>query len=418
MDNQKKTLNVLSLFSGCGGMDLGFEGDFIAHVKSIHPHSGFISEQLDKEHVKVVKTRFQTLFANDILKEAKVAWCNYMKRFGHSASIFHNESIVDLVKRHRLGEKVFPDHVDVVTGGFPCQDFSIAGKRKGFNSDTAHNGKKREGNDTPKEESRGQLYMWMKEVVEITQPKIFIAENVKGLISLGDAKEIIQKDFSQAGGNGYIVLPPRVLHAGNYGVPESRERVIFIGVRRDALKPEALKALESEVIPEEYNPYPHPTHACTIEGEDLMPVVKLKDIFEGLEEPDQSTDLSQKCFSGAKYMGAHCQGQSEVDLDKIGPTIRSEHHGNIEYRRLSIEHGGKKLEELKAGLTERRLTPRECALIQTFPIDYEFVIRPEGKQRFTLSPSGAYKVIGNAVPPLLAYNIAMRIQEIWGRLFL
>jgi DNA (cytosine-5)-methyltransferase 1 len=61
---------------------------------------------------------------------------------------------------------------------------------------------------------------------------------------------------------------------------------------------------------------------------------------------------------------------------------------------------------------ERRLTPRECALIQTFPPDYEFVI-PSNKRKFTVSPSTAYRLIGNAVPPLLAYHIAQRIEKVW-----
>ena len=70
--------------------------------------------------------------------------------------------------------------------------------------------------------------------------------------------------------------------------------------------------------------------------------------------------------------------------------------------------------ELEAGLLERRLTPRECAMIQTFPLDYDFVIpNPNRKNSFTLSPSSAYKVIGNAVPPLLAYHIAKRIETLW-----
>lgn len=88
----------------------------------------------------------------------------------------------------------------------------------------------------------------MKQVIDIVRPKIFIAENVKGLVNLGNVKEIIQKDFASADGNGYIVLNPQVLHAGNYGVPESRERVIFIGIRRDALVPEALNALEKTIF--------------------------------------------------------------------------------------------------------------------------------------------------------------------------
>lgn len=75
----------------------------------------------------------------------------------------------------------------------------------------------------------------MKQVIDIVKPKMFIAENVKGLVNLGNVKDIIQRDFSEAGEKGYIVLPPQVLDAGNYGVPETRERVIFIGIRKSAL---------------------------------------------------------------------------------------------------------------------------------------------------------------------------------------
>lgn len=103
----------------------------------------------------------------------------------------------------------------------------------------------------PTEEIRGKLYYWMKQVIDITRPKVFIAENVKGLVSLGDVREVIQNDFAHADGNGYIVLPPQVLHAGNYGVPETRERVIFIGIRRNALNPTALHYLEQEIVPQE-----------------------------------------------------------------------------------------------------------------------------------------------------------------------
>ena len=84
---------------------------------------------------------------------------------------------------------------------------------------------------------------------------------------------------------------------------------------------------------------------------------------------------------------------------------------------MSEEHGGKIKDELERGLKERRLTPRECALIQTFPPDYPFVLRKSSSKRYAVSPSGAYKVIGNAVPPMLAYNIAKRIQEIWSLYF-
>lgn len=415
--NKLKDLHVLSLFSGCGGMDLGFEGGFICHRKSIHPNKKWVRQEMNENWIQLNPTRFSTVFANDILKEAQIAWLHYMKKYGYEESVFHKESIVDLVKMQLSGAQIFPTNVDVVTGGFPCQDFSVSGKRKGFDSNKDHNGKIRT-NEEPSEETRGQLYYWMKQVIDITKPKIFIAENVKGLVNLGDVKTIIQKDFSNADGDGYIVLDPQVLHAGNYGVPESRERVIFIGIRKSALRQEALDALSRENIPDEYNPYPIPTHACTVKGDNLVPFVTCRDVFTGLREPIETNDLSQASYSCAKYMGAHCQGQKEITLDKVGPTIRSEHHGNIEYRRLSREHGGVMFDELDAGLIERRLTPRECALIQTFPPDYPFVWRMNyAKKQLALSPSGAYKVIGNAVPPVLAYNIAMRIQELWNLYF-
>ena len=118
-------------------------------------------------------------------------------KYGYKPDVYREESIVDLVKRHKAGEKIFPEGIDVVTGGFPCQDFSVAGKRNGFNSHKDHKGKIIEG-DIASEETRGKLYMWMKEVIEITKPKLFIAENVKGLVNLSNVKEIIQQDFSRA----------------------------------------------------------------------------------------------------------------------------------------------------------------------------------------------------------------------------
>lgn len=409
--SRNNNLRLLSLFSGCGGMDIGFEGGFIAPRKSFTYNSPWIDKILDEDWVLLKKNRFNTVFANDILSEAEAGWVTFMRRYNHTDSIFRRTSVVDLVKMYKEGSDVFPQNVDIVTGGFPCQDFSVAGKRRGFDSQKDHEGKIRT-EDIPSEESRGKLYFWMKQVIDITKPKMFIAENVKGLVSLGDVKDIIQHDFESADGGGYIVLTPKVLHAGNYGVPEMRERVIFIGIRKDALLPEALKALSQDDIPEIYNPYPSPTHACTVIGEKLLPIVTTRDVLGNLPEPDKSSDPSHIQYSKAKFL-AHGQGQTEIKLDGLGPTIRSEHHGNIEFRRLSKEHGGKYLSEISEGKIERRLTPRECALIQTFPPDYQFVIKGTDSSKYKLSSSGAYKIIGNAVPPVLAYHIARRLEEVW-----
>ena len=406
-------MNLLSLFSGCGGMDIGFEGAFTCLKKSINTeiHPDWIIED-NGEWVTVAPTIFETVFANDIRPDAKAAWVSYFSgRINNANEIYHLDSIVDLVKRAKAGEEVFPRNVDIVTGGFPCQDFSVSGKRLGFDSRKSHLGKALE-NDEPSIESRGQLYMWMRDVITITQPKLFIAENVEGLTNLADVKEVIEHDFSEAGNGGYLVVPAKVLYAPNYGVPQSRERVIFFGFKKSALKAEALNALQADVILPEYDPYPQKTHC----GDGLAPTVTVRDSLIGLVEPESSTDPSQMKYSKAKYMGAHCQGQTEVKMDSVGPTIRSEHHGNIEYRRLNEEHGGKHADELAVGLPERRLTVRECARIQTFPDDYQFVLKKTA-DNVSVSSSDAYKIIGNAVPCVLAYSIAKNIEAKWNKYF-
>ena len=410
-------MKLLSLFSGCGGMDIGFEGGFRCLKKSINAklHPEWIWEE-QGEWVRTKPTKFSTVFANDIRPDAKAAWVSYFgKSLSNANDIYRLESVVDLVKRAKAGEDVFPQGIDLVTGGFPCQDFSVAGKRQGFHSAKSHLGAAI-AEDEPTVENRGQLYMWMRDVITLTNPKLFIAENVKGLTNLEDVKEVIEQDFSTAGNGGYLVVPAVVLHAADYGVPQSRERVIFFGFRKSALVPEALAMLSRKVIPEAYDPYPPKTHSFSGEGEALMPVVTCRDAFTGLREPGLTDDIAQKKYSKAKFMGTHCQGQTEIKLDHIAPTIRSEHHGNIEFRRLSREHGGRLTEELDAGLPERRLTVRECARIQTFPDDYQFIL-PKTPENRSVSASDAYKIIGNAFPCVLAYNIAKNIEEKWERYF-
>ena len=411
---------LLSLFSGCGGMDLGFDGEFNVHADLVN--SAINPSWVTKEHnnqVLLAKNDFDLVFANDIVKAARNAWISYFAKRDINPASFHLASIVDLVKSSETGEFAFPANIDIVTGGFPCQDFSVAGKRKGFNSHKSHSGEILGTVETT--ENRGQLYQWMKKVIEITNPKIFIAENVKGLVSLANVKSIIESDFRSIGEYGYIVLA-KVLFAPDYGIPQTRERIFFIGLNKQYLRPEALIALQQNIIPPEFDPFPPKTHT-KLESQgslfssslSLKPYTKVRKILESLQEPEQEIkDLAQMKYSKAKYCGKH-QGQIEVNLDGLAPTIRSEHHGNIEYRRLSLEHGGRYMDELNQGLIERRLTVRECARIQTFPDDYEFV--RESKDDFQLGASSSYKLIGNAVPPFLAYHFARRLDSIWEHLF-
>nr|WP_321503211.1 DNA (cytosine-5-)-methyltransferase [uncultured Dethiosulfovibrio sp.] len=407
---------MLSLFSGCGGMDLGFEGGFNVLSDLINPY--MFQDKVESYNgtwAKLKPTGFETVFANDIMPESQSAWTRFWgKKKGFDVEdIFRLGSIVDFVNLSKEINSVFPSKVDIVVGGFPCNDFSVSGLRQGFDSKKTHRGSIRI--DEPSIESRGKLYMWMRAVLEITQPNVFVAENVKGLISLGDAKRIIENDFRGVDG-GYLVVPARVLKAVDYGIPQTRERVFFLGFRKDKLRKSALQDLQCGTIPDYLNPYPRPTHSFSPAG-DLCPWTTSGQALKGLAEPDESEDLSHRFYSKAKFMGKHCQGQKEINLGLPAPTIRAEHHGNIEYRRLSSEHGGLNIAELAQNLPERRLSVRECARIQTFPDDYDFVIKNHGARRYLVSSSSAYKLIGNAVPPLLAYHLATRLQEIWNDLF-
>ena len=258
--------------------------------------------------------------------------------------------------------------------------------------------------------------MWMRDVVTITKPNVFVAENVKGLTNLKNAKEIIERDFASAADGGYVVVPAKLLNAADYGVPQSRERVIFFGFQKSALNPKAKAALCYESIPQEFDPYTKATHAYTREAPSLCAPVTCSEAFGGLAEPEESKDPAQQRYSKAKYLGRHCQGQTEIKPHSVSPTIRAEHHGNIEFRRLGPEHGGKQHTELETGLCERRMTVRECARLQTFPDDYRFIM-PKSNDGVSVSASDAYRRIGNAIPCVLAYNIAMRLEENWEKYF-
>ncbi len=381
-----KKIKVASFFSGCGGLDIGFEGGFDTFTESITENDWI--KKINGNKCTLKETSFETVFACDIKRSAKQSWETYFNKKG----LFQLESIVDLVKKAKNNEFKFPK-ADIVTGGFPCQDFSVAGKRKGLNSSITHSNTRT--TNEPTIESRGMLYYWLREAIAIINPKIFIAENVKGLANLGDVKNTITKDFENING-GYIVAEPKILNAAHYGIPQNRERIFFIGVRKDLISDATIEKIKNNQI----NFYPFPTHK--------EKQISVAQIFKDLPEPEHSQDPSHRNYSKAKWYGKHCQGQTELNPNKISPTIRSEHHGNIEFRRLTKENGGLITNEYH--LPQRRLSVRECARIQTFPDNYPFITDK-------VSTSEAYKLVGNAVPPLLAYHIAKHIEKIWAELF-
>lgn len=182
MKKTAEKIRVASLFSGCGGGDLGLLGDF-----------GFLGQHYEKLGYEIV-------WANDMLPFAVETYKKNIS--GHIV-----EGDIAKIKSDDI-----PDH-DLLVGGFPCQSFSIVGERKGFN------------------DPRGLLYLEMIRVLKDKKPKAFIAENVKGLVSAhkGTALTKILNDFDKV---GYLTTY-KVLNASHFGVPQKRERVFIIGIQKD-----------------------------------------------------------------------------------------------------------------------------------------------------------------------------------------
>jgi len=315
---KKQKYKVVSLFSGCGGLDLGFVGGF-----------NFLGKNYSK-------LNYEIIWANDFEPSACLTFRNNFKE-----DIVCGDINVVLKGKNNLLDKELPKNADIVLGGFPCQDFSLAGKRRGFNN-----------------EKRGLLYKSMMEVIKRVRPKVFLAENVKGLLSMngGEAFKTIIKDFETLG----YEISAQLYLASEFGVPQNRERIIIVGTKKGMLPqfihPKALFKKEQAITAEQA-------------------IGDLQNVEEGF--------LPNHYWSKAKLTNG--QGNNKINPNKPGPTMRSEHHGNIEFH-------------WKA---KRRLSAREAARIQSFPDD--FIFYP--------STSSAYKQIGNAVPPVLAWQVAKSLQN-------
>ena len=339
------TYKVLSLFSGMAGLDAGFAEQVVVHRDSV-PDAIMTTPHSIEGFVNLQRLPFRVVFQNDILPVAK-----QIAELNEWAHNYHLKDIRELIAENFT----FPQ-ADVIVGGFPCQDFSHAGKRQGLDA------------------SRGTLYQSYVEVVRRVKPLLFIAENVHGLLTMpGDPIKIIIADFTA---EGYEVKY-QLVKCEEYRIPQTRWRVIIMGVRSD----------KKEALPDDWN--------ILREGKGTCPI---RPYFLHLQEPTESLDLAQKAYSKAKRL-VKGQGQKEIDLNYPAPTMRAEHHGNIEFRRVTA--GCNK----EGNLPERRLTVREAALIQTFPPDCKLTVG--SKVSMT-----AYKPIGNAVPPLLGYFLARKVHEL------
>jgi DNA (cytosine-5)-methyltransferase 1 len=306
---KKKSFTAVSLFSGCGGMDLGFIGGF-----------DFLGKHYEK-------TGFSVIWANEI---NSAACKTYRANLGKH--IIEGD-INDVME-------TLPEYADVVIGGFPCQDISINGKMLGING------------------KRSSLYTAIVDTVQLIEPKVFVAENVGGLLMKKNEESLkkILSDFNELGYNIHHGL----YCASVYGVPQTRERVFIVGTRNDI----------SEFAP------PVPLFGYPITA---------KEAIGDLESMDVDEEFSH-IWSMAKVSGE--QGNRRLISDRPGYTVRAECHGNIQFH-YSLP---------------RRMSMREAARIQSFPDSFRF----KSKLRET------ERQIGNAVPPVLAWHIANAVQSLMG----
>ncbi len=231
-----------------------------------------------------------------------------------------------------------PDACDLVIGGFPCQDISINGKRAGVAG------------------PRSGLYRAMVETVRKTRPKMFVAENVRGLLYAYNKASLatVIADFTALG----YTVSYKLYHAADYGVPQRRERVLIVGVLKGAVRFRP--------------PEPHL---------DSMSRVSSRHAIQDLETAPQDAAFSH-VWSLAKKSSE--QGGRMLDPNKPAHTVRAECHGNNQFN-YSLP---------------RRISMREAARFQTFPDSFLFKARLRETER----------MIGNAVPPVLAWHVATAVD--------
>lgn len=348
-----KKWNLVSLFSGCGGLDLGFElAGLQAVMGKTVMEEAFRDKRVFDENID--NNVFNTIYVNDIFDEARQTYAQNAGKY-----IYMDKSDIRKIKE-------FPK-ADIVLGGFPCPGFSEAGPRL-------------------VDDKRNFLYLHFIRCLMQSKPKIFVAENVKGMMTLGKGevfKQIVQ-DFAAAGYKIYHKL----LNSAEYGVPQIRERVILVGVRND---------IDFEYV------HPKPTHGYGVNG--LEEVVTLQDTIGDLEENP-----------GEYFVGSY----STIFMSRNRKKLWSQPSFTIQAsgRQAPIHPGGEPM--VKVGKDKyifsdgeennRRLSVKEIARIQTFPDWYEFS-RGTSNRNANSKLDLVYKQIGNAVPVRLALAVAEPIAE-------
>ena len=397
-------MNYIDLFAGCGGLSEGFDsaGDFkgLAHVEWESP---------------MVKT-----LRNRLIKNNGYSKDEAQKRVVH----FDIQKVQQLVHGCTKDSDLYPDNhkqfkefglrgivgdekIDLVIGGPPCQAYSIAGRAQDKNS--------------MKDDYRNYLFESFAAIVNQFQPKIFVFENVQGILSAtpGDIP-VLQRIYDAFAQIGYLIRTPHdqkksLLNANDFGVPQNRKRVIIIGVRNDSNLSldsiyEAIEKQKVELKPNlkdaigdlpKIQPLEVPTKNLSHELVDDQKVENHVPRFHNKRDVEIFKEWITRDMNGwpledkldfyyrqTGKISKHNKYRS-LKWDKPSPTIVS----HLQKDGLLFIHPD--LEQA------RSLTVREAALIQSFPINFEF-IGSQGHQ---------YKMIGNAVPPLFAKKIALALKE-------
>ncbi len=323
-------MNIISLFSGAGGLDLGFE-----------------------------KAGFKTIWANEYDKEI---WETYENNFPNTK--LDRRSIVNIPSNE------IPDAIGLI-GGPPCQSWSEAGKLKGI------------------DDHRGQLFFEFIRILRDKKPLFFLAENVSGMLANRhkDALENIKNHFIDSGYN----LSFKLLNAKEFHVPQDRKRIFFIGFRKDLnitfkfpegfSKKRFLKDviwdLKDNVLPAKEKNYTN-GNSCKVSNHEFM-LGGFSSMFMSRNRVRSWDEPSFTIQAGGRHAPLHPQAPKMqfIEQNKRIFVPTKEHL----YRRLSI---------------------RECARVQTFPDNHKFYYK---------NLSAGYKMVGNAVPPNLAYYLAKSIYE-------
>ncbi len=330
---------LISLFSGCGGLDLGFE-----------------------------KAGFEKVWAND---------------FDADAQAVYSLNLGDIDGRdiRTVGEKEIPQG-DILTAGFPCQPFSSAGSRKGVY------------------DSRGMLYKECLRIIQDKMPKVIVFENVRGLLSTKyidgrNLADVIVEDLSAMNEVGYNVVH-KLLNASDYGVPQNRQRVFFVGVRKD---------LGVNFI---FPPKQKKEHLTLRHILDIPNTVK-NQVDWGLSP--QALEMIKYIPEGGSW--------KDVPYEKLAPRFQRIRDNMKKYRSPNFYRRFSR-DEINGTITasaqpencgiihpteNRRYTIREVARIQSFPDDFLFI--DDSPKNIV----AMYKVIGNAVPVSLAQSVALAIME-------